>query len=317
MRFSAQTPRRMIPTLDLNRNTPEQWQIACADCGFFYLTGHELRASLLAEAMQQSRRFFAQPLSVKQQIQRTATNCWGYYDAELTKNQRDWKEILDIGPDIDQGPLAGARTQLPTLDGFAEVMTDLQQRMHDLALEVTRRVLEALQTSVDLSAAFTEHTSFLRINYYPECADPAPADAASGTEQTFGIHHHTDAGAVTMLAQEDVTSLQVLRDDRWQTIPSARDALIVNLGDIVQVWSNDQFRAPLHRVLAQRDRSRISIPYFLNPACDYVYRPLVGADALYQAINWGEFRARRAAGDYADLGAEVQISDYRVNRSRH
>ncbi|MEM9624190.1 MAG: 2OG-Fe(II) oxygenase family protein, partial [Pseudomonadota bacterium] len=82
------------------------------------------------------------------------------------------------------------------------------------------------------------------------------------------------------------------------------------------VWSNDRYCAPLHRVLAHNTQPRYSLPYFLNPAYTYHYAPLESplkqhADR-YQAINWGEFRSRRSAGDYADEGTEIQISDYRL-----
>ena len=92
-------------------------------------------------------------------------------------------------------------------------------------------------------------------------------------------------------------------------------ALIINIGDVIQVWSNDRYRAPLHRVLANTTQSRYSAPFFLNPGYDTVYAPLAGAldgaRPRYRPINWGEFRAGRAAGDYADLGEEIQISDFR------
>ena len=79
----------------------------------------------------------------------------------------------------------------------------------------------------------------------------------------------------------------------------------------MQVWSNDIYRAPLHRVLANPDSARISIPYFLNPSYRYNYGPLTG-EPRYRQINWGEFRAQRSAGDYADLGTEIQISDFAI-----
>jgi len=94
---------------------------------------------------------------------------------------------------------------------------------------------------------------------------------------------------------------------------------VVNIGDIVQVWSNDRYRAALHRVLANADAERFSAPFFLNPAYGACYAPLpTTVDArhppAYRSINWGEFRALRAAGDYADCGEEIQISHYRTDR---
>ena len=62
---------------------------------------------------------------------------------------------------------------------------------------------------------------------------------------------------------------------------------------------------------ASANDRRISIPYFLNPAYNYNYAPLLG-QPRYRQINWGEFRSQRSAGDYADLGSEIQISDFAI-----
>ena len=86
---------------------------------------------------------------------------------------------------------------------------------------------------------------------------------------------------------------------------------------MMQVWSNDIYRAAIHRVLAMEERERYSIPFFFNPAADCRVSPLPSVvsearPALYRAIGWREFRGLRTDGDYADYGTEVQISQYRV-----
>ena len=81
---------------------------------------------------------------------------------------------------------------------------------------------------------------------------------------------------------------------------------------MVQVWSNDRYRAPLHRVLANASRERYSLAYFYNPAASAQYAPLSGLGAArYRPISWGAFRNARAAGDYADAGEEIQIAYFR------
>ena len=84
------------------------------------------------------------------------------------------------------------------------------------------------------------------------------------------------------------------------------------------MWSNDRYRAPLHRVIASASAPRYSAPYFYNPGYTKESAPLPGvcnADnpPRYRPIRWSEFRARRAAGDYSDQGEEVQISHYRTD----
>ena len=155
------------------------------------------------------------------------------------------------------------------------------------------------------------HTSFLRLNHYPKFA----GDEAGG--RPFGVGEHTDSGALTLLLQDEQPGLEVFRDGRWYLVQPRAGALVINIGDMVQVWSNDRYRAALHRVVTNSREDRYSVPFFLSPSYETTYEPLpttVTADrpARYRPIVWREFRALRAAGDYADLGEEIQITHYRT-----
>ncbi len=300
---------------------------ACREWGFFYLTGHTIDRQLTAQMHTVMQRFFALPLAQKLALERTADNPWGFYDRELTKNVRDWKEIFDVGPDIAADGLKGARAQWPNelelcrLGDFRNTVLAFSAACDAVA----RCLLQTLSQNLGmparhLNACFEpNHTSFLRLNHYPPCASPALADAPPVPEYGhLGISHHTDSGALTVLLQDMQPGLQMLHGDQWHLIDPHADMLLVNIGDMVQVWSNDHYRAPLHRVLANASASRYSAPYFYNPSYATVVAPLSGVCSaknppLYRAVPWGTFRAARAAGDYADRGAEAQISDYRIS----
>ena len=159
---------------------------------------------------------------------------------------------------------------------------------------------------------------YLRLNHYPLCENPAPADAPTGPPVGhLGISHHSDAGAVTVLLQDGHSGLQVERNGTWHNVDADRGSIIINIGDVVQVWSNDRYQAPLHRVLASDCHVRYSAPFFLNPSFQTDYAPLQTAhrndSPRYRPINWGDFRNGRAAGDYADVGEEIQIAHYRID----
>jgi isopenicillin N synthase-like dioxygenase len=288
---------------------------ACRHWGFFQVTNHGIDASVLAGLMRVAHAFFAQPSNVKRRILRTAENPWGFYDQELTKRTRDWKEVYDYGPS-DGGALV---PQWPAgIPGFEETVRGYYAHCD----RVARLILGAIAVNLGarpeaLTEGFGEaHTSFVRLNYYPACPAPAAPPGTATPEHGFlGINHHTDAGALTLLLQDDKPGLEVMRDGRWYLVEPRSDALVVNIGDIVQVWSNDRYRAALHRVIVSSDHERYSAPFFFNPSYATSYAPLPSTvdaahPARYRAINWGEFRALRAAGDYADYGEEVQISHY-------
>lgn len=303
----------MIPTISCKEIDQKALNTACRNWGLFILTDHDIDPTLIEKGLFATARFFQQPSEEKHKIRRSATNCWGYNDAELTKNKRDWKEVIDIGPAFNEGPLKGATPQWPAIPEFRTTLSQLSDKMHQTALNLVDEIARSLGANVDLDEAFGLHSSFLRLNYYPPC--PAPASGTSGFipgSGELGISHHSDAGAVTVLIQDGMPGLQVYHEGHWIDVVNDRGTVLINIGDVVQVWSNDNYRAPLHRVLANSQNPRMSIPYFLNPAYSYNYAPLSGPPR-YRSINWGDFRAQRSAGDYADLGSEIQISDFSIS----
>eukprot|EP00656_Telonema_subtile_P003841 TRINITY_DN11740_c0_g1_i14.p1 TRINITY_DN11740_c0_g1~~TRINITY_DN11740_c0_g1_i14.p1 ORF type:complete len:138 (-),score=14.43 TRINITY_DN11740_c0_g1_i14:44-457(-) len=134
----------------------------------------------------------------------------------------------------------------------------------------------------------------------------------------MSISEHTDAGALTILTQSDVQSLQVFHraEQKWFDVAPRPGAFVINTGDVMQVWSNDIYGAPLHRVKAQESQERFSSPFFYNPSYETNYAPLPKTGKpRYRPISWAEFRLGRFAGDYADVGTEYrsQISKFKFN----
>ena len=318
-----------VPVITIDRSgadagAREAIDIACREWGFFQIVGHGLPVESIAALRREMQAFFSLARDAKREISRTADNPWGFFDRELTKNTPDWKEIYDYGPPGSTPDMPGLSPQWPSaLPGFEPAIRAYYQACEGVAFSLIDAIATNLgATPGTLRRAFEpSHTSFLRLNYYPKCPAPArPTGAEVPETGHLGINHHTDAGAVTLLLQDAQAGLQVFRDDAWHTVEPIDDALVVNIGDIVQVWSNDQYRAALHRVLANEQRERYSAPLFFNPSYDTHYAPLpstvdVVHPARYRPIPWAEFRAQRAAGDYADYGAEVQIANYRVQQA--
>ena len=313
----SKKPVTGVPVIDistLDARTLAKIDAACIEWGFFHVTGHGVTPTVCDNTLASMREFFALPRRQKLAVERTATNSWGFYDRELTKNIPDWKEIFDIGPPATGGPMAGAVPQWPAEPAaFRPAMETFARE----AERVAYRVLTATGVNLGLApgalgAFFSDHTSFLRLNYYPVCDDPAPPDSPTVPQDGhLAIGHHTDAGVVTVLLQDDQTGLQVLHDGTWSDVTPVPGTLTINIGDVVQVWSNDRYPAPLHRVTAHASRKRFSAPFFFNPAYQTDFAPLVGPPR-YRTVNWGEYRAARSAGDYADLGEEIQISHFRL-----
>jgi isopenicillin N synthase-like dioxygenase len=330
-----------IPVIDLSL-TDETALVteiaeACSTAGFFQVTNHGVSQELIQEYRECCRQYFTElPADVKERHRRNGTNARGYFDNELTKQRRDWKQALDVGvpgtrdwnvPDEDpHNSCLDGFNQLPTEDelpGFRDTVVKYFQACadlsHRLAVLMEAGMLQQDTQTIETDNAMVEdlrknHTSYLRSNYYPMCPPEESAkEEKTGGSPPLGISPHRDAGFLTVLLQDDdCHSLQVLSaEERWHTVVPIRGALTINTGDMAQIWSNGRYKAPLHRVLTNTESVRYSAPFFYNPGYATYIKPIV-APSRYHPCLWGYFRAVRFAGDLTDLGVEIQIEDFKI-----
>lgn len=311
----------VVPTVDISDPTSTSLQAidaACRDHGFFLLSGHGLD-DLISQTWVQTRRFFDADRSVRTSITRSQDNPLGYFDRELTKRKRDTKEVLDF---IDPTQtLLDARNQWPDgLPDFKEVMVEFFDAFSILADRTLSLLHDALQLTAHsrslTSCARTSST--VRLNHYP-IGDPVPANERDGLADLgeTALGYHTDPGVLTLLLQDNTGGLQTqARDGHWIDIAPTDGTIVVNLGDMMQAWTNDRYRAAIHRVVPMTTQRRFSIPYFSNPQRDAIIEPipeLCTAGPRYRPIQWRSFMAARAYDNFTDLGTDdTQVSDYQI-----
>jgi isopenicillin N synthase-like dioxygenase len=328
----------IIPVIDLSSlsrpgsdaelsGVVDQISAACRDWGFFQVVDHGVPKDLIDRVWTAAREFFSLPREAKLAIARTAENPRGYYDRELTKNVRDLKEVFDFGylahPELpddheeNRAAVDGCNQWPGSLETFKPTMMEYFQACEGLGTRIFEGFCLALGLRRDyLHRYFERHTSFVRLNYYPleDPLDPEDSVGVTGLGD-LALGHHTDAGALTILLQDDVGGLQVFDGEDWLDVDPVEGAFVINIGDMTQVWSNDRYRAALHRVRPMTGRARLSVPFFFNPSYETDCAPLPaagGEEPRYRPVNWGEFRQARTAGDYADHGKEIQIEDFRL-----
>ena len=328
-----------VPTIDidslvrgdgpLRNNVVGKIGAACGDGGIFQVINHGIEKALIDQVQNAQRDFFAAPRTLKRKLMRTMDNARGYFDRELTKNTRDKKEVFDFGFK-PQPHLADDHPGNWTVDGYNQWpawLPEFKQTMmayfyacQNLALKLTGAICLSLNLPYDrlYPDLADSHTSFIRLNYYPRQDPMADQPTTSVTPLgNLGVHHHSDAGILTLLLQDHVAGLEVFITDQWRVVNPVEGTLLANMGDMMQVFSNDRYNSPLHRVSASTNQERYSVPFFYNPAYEtdcYPLETLVDQyfPPRYSKINWGEFRKRRSDGDYANYGPEVQISDYSI-----
>ncbi|KAJ7555153.1 hypothetical protein O6H91_05G024100 [Diphasiastrum complanatum] len=147
---------------------------------------------------------------------------------------------------------------------YREVALEYTQALKPLAEQLFVALAESLGLhSTIFQEVFKAPDHHLMLNLYPPCPTP---------ELTFGLASHSDPGGVTILLQDEVEGLQVFHKGDWITVKPITNALVINLGDAVQVFSNGRFKSVNHRALVNVNL-RMSIPYFFDPAKDVTLAP--------------------------------------------
>ena len=292
---------------------------ACRDHGFFLLTGHGLD-DLIEQTWERARAFFAAPRDRKTAVMRDADNPLGYFDRELTKRRRDNKEVFDFVDPVAARSAAHNRwpEEVDGTVGFHAGMVEFFDAFSDLAARTTALVHSALGLGPgEVNGHHGDRgNSSVRLNHYP-VGDPVPEGermALPGLGDT-ALGHHTDPGVLTLLLQDNTGGLQARAvDGTWVDIEPRPGTVVVNLADAMQVWTNDRYRAAVHRVIPMTKSDRLSIPYFLNPSRDALVEPISAlGPPKYSSFPWRAYMQARTDDNFVDLGADdAQITDYIV-----
>jgi isopenicillin N synthase-like dioxygenase len=239
----------------------EQIRAACVQHGFFMLTGHGVPSGLMERVMADSRNLFALDDDAKRAVA-TATPFGRGYARMGGRNLSGGahaavKEEFYLGRE----PPPGQPGQTPwpaDLPRFRETMLDYVEAMHALARRVMSVIALSLNLPEDYFAAFCEQPiASLRLVRYP------PEGAEAGA--------HTDFGALTLLLQDGAGGLQVFdrRTDAWIEATPIPGSFVVNLGDLMERWTNTLYRSTPHRVAHRPGAARISAPFFFSGAADH------------------------------------------------
>ena len=192
--------------------------------------------------------------------------------------------------------LAGPN-QWPELPGFRDVIEASDAAFQQLANRLLDIAWSAINVdATEMSGHFSPPTTWLRLLHYPQRTGQADGSV-------FGSAPHTDFGCLTILAQDSTGGLQV-RDQsgQWLDVVPDPGALIVNVGDMLQRWSNGIYRSTPHRVVG-RSAERYSCAYFYDPHVSCTVAPLAACVShesapKYEPIVFGEFLREQLSASY-------------------
>lgn len=308
-----------LPVLDLSQAddpaTAATFQAALREAthsyGFFYLVGHGVGADLIERTIAVAREFFDLPEAAKLAIENEFSPHFRGYTrvgGERTQGKVDWREQIDIGPELTVLPTGPGHPEYNLLQGpnlwpaelpaLREVITDWNRQM----AQVADRLLHAWALSLGqdagvFDAAFSPNPATLtKVVRYPGRVE-------GGTNQ--GVGWHNDAGVLTLLLVEPGRrGLQVEYLGQPLDAPPLENALIVNIGEMLEWATGGYLRATKHRVLApEPGTDRISVPYFHSPALS----------AIFPQIDLPPALAAEARGVAADADDARIFAEYGYN----
>ncbi|KAI1372928.1 Clavaminate synthase-like protein [Hypoxylon crocopeplum] len=309
---------------------------ACQRVGFVYIINHGVPGDLLEEAFGWSKKLFDLPQEKKMLAPHPPgpTVHRGYSwpglekvsqdiikggdEAKEAENRKvaDVKESYEIGSEESK---LQPNVWLPNdvLPGFREFMMQFYWKCFGAAKELLRAL--AIGVGLDDEDFFLRFHSGennqLRLLHYP----PVEAEKLSGNE-VARMPAHSDWGTITMLFQDDCGGLQVEHPNEPGHFVDAtpmKNAMVMNVGDLLMRWSNDFMKSTLHRVTLppvqdelQTDgrlmtRPRYSIPYFVSPDPTAVIECLsVCTDekhpVKYEPVVQEDYRRIRSRGQYEE-----------------
>ncbi|KAJ4973867.1 hypothetical protein NE237_007041 [Protea cynaroides] len=294
--LTVQSSDHSIPIIDLqDLNGPNHSNIvkeigkACEHDGFFQVKNHGIPEKVIESMLKVSKEFFQLPEGERLKIYSTDTSKTVRLSTSFnvkTETLANWRDFLRLHCYPLQDYVHEWPSNPPSFrDDVAQYCTNVRG--------LTLRLLEAISESLGLQSdymdkALHKHAQHMAINYYPPCPQP---------ELTYGLPIHTDPNAITILLQDDVPGLQVLRNGKWIAVNPTPNTFIVNIGDQIEALSNGRYQSVLHRAVVNRNKDRISIPTFYCPSPNTVIRPaeeLVDKEhpALYKSFTYGEYYSK-------------------------
>lgn len=234
--------------------------------GFFQVINHGICDGSLQEMLDGVRRFYEQEDEVKKEWYTRDSSRRVIYNSNFdlfSAPSANWRDTVycQMAPDA------------PKPEDLPEVCRDIMFDYTNQVLKLGKTLFQLLSEALGLKPNHLVEMECgegitLLCHYYPLCPQP---------ELTVGTSQHADSAFLTVLLNDGVNGLQVLYQNRWVDVPFVHGALVVNIGDLLQLVSNDRFKSAEHRVLANNVSPRISVACFfrsdLSMADTKLYEP--------------------------------------------
>ncbi|KAH9650401.1 1-aminocyclopropane-1-carboxylate oxidase [Citrus sinensis] len=245
-------PKISIPIIDLQRIHKDS-SFACEKWGFFQVINHGIPTSILDQVKQ---KYCSRDYSKKIKY---CSNLNLYSAPTLFWKVKENTLSCVMGRDFSNP------------EDLPEACREIMITYNNLMWKTGDTLFELLSEALGLNPNYLKDIGCVEEmtignGYYPECPQP---------ELSIGIATHSDPGFVIVLIQDQIGGLQVFHEDQWFDIAPVPGTLVVNLGYMMQLITNDKFKSAYYRVLSNKEGSRISIgSFFMNNSCSRRYGPI-------------------------------------------
>ncbi|CAM6099922.1 unnamed protein product [Calypogeia fissa] len=266
---------------------------AASKSGFFQVVNHGIEEITFDKAYEQAQEFFELPVDVKEKAIDHVDMTVGY-DGRFGHQSQAVPWLERVIHTYRHNPDLEAFTKKIWPGGnplFCKVVDEFAASVESVGKQLLELLAESLGLKTDFFSkefeAPAKYKSTWKLINYPVCPDPI---------RCMGAGAHSDTTVLTILKQDAVGGLQIRDGAEFVDVTPIPGALVVNVGDTLQVWSNGRFQSCDHRVLANRKSNRISLVYTLETPRDFVIQcppELVDPEhpALYIPYTYAEYRA--------------------------
>lgn len=302
-----------LPVLDLSQPVHPSFlsslSKACGEWGFFYVTNHGISQDMFKKVCSFSKHIFSSSTDTKLKL--GPSSCIKTYTPPFIASPY-FESLRVSGPDY----FAAAKASAGVLFGqqssdFSAILGEYGIKMVELSQRILKIILMSLGD--DYERKFYE-SEFGNCHGYLRIINYTPPETVKEDKEVEGLGMHTDMSCITLVYEDEIGGLQMRsKEGEWIDIFPCQNSLVVNVGDLMQAWSNGRLRSSEHRVVLRRCINRLSLAFFwgfedekviqapdevVGEGCSRIYNPFICLDYL-------KFRENNEEGKFEIIAQTV------------
>ncbi|MED6134094.1 Aconitate hydratase mitochondrial [Stylosanthes scabra] len=303
-----------IPVIDFSAlngakrsETMAQLHEACQKWGFFMIENHDMDTSLMDKVKKLVNEHYEQNLKDE------------FYKSALAKKMEKQEKTTDQDWETTFFIWHRPKSNIKEIPNISDELCKTMDEYIAQLLQLAEKLSELMSENLGLEKTFIKKSFSgangigpvmgTKIAKYPRCPNP---------ELVRGLREHTDAGGIILLLQDDqVPGLEFYKDGKWVEIPpSKNNGIFVNTGDQIEVLSNGLYKSITHRVLPDKNGSRLSMASFYNPIGDAIIAP--APKLLYPShYCYGDYLNLYGKTKFGEKGPRFEAIKNMVNGNGH